>query len=67
MKTARHQEYIEVPEFYGQPVLWALGVVEGFRTANPDKELVDAVPHIEKTPLGIELKGITIYYNNVTE
>ena len=67
MNTARHQEYIEAPEFYGQPVLWAHGVVEGFRTANPDKEFVDAVPHIEKTQLGIELKGITIYYNNLTE
>ena len=67
MKTARHQVYIKAPEFYGQPVLWALGAVEGFRTENPDKEFVTAVPHTEETHLGIELKGITIYYNNVTE
>ena len=67
MKTARHQAYIKAPEFYGQPVLWAHGAVEGFRAGNPDKEFVNAVPHIEKTNLGIELKGITIYYNNVKE
>ena len=48
-------------------MLWAHGAVEGFRAGNPDKEFVNAVPHIEKTNLGIELKGITIYYNNVTE
>ena len=67
MKTVRHQKYVQAPEFYGQPVLWALGVVEIFREENPDKEFVTAVPHTEETHLGIELKGITIYYNNVTE
>ena len=67
MKTARHQVYIKAPEFYGQPVLWAMGAVNDFREENPDKEFVTAVPHTEETHLGIELKGITIYYNNVTE
>ena len=67
MKTARHQIYVEAPEFYGQQVLWAIGAIEGFCRENPDKEFITAVPHTEETYLGIELKGIIIYYNNVKE